>query len=89
MCFRYIAAQLPRFAENITSRNKEDIAKGTIPLVIQKVFHWVRVKIALANRRRTTIYFEKTFSKTIKPMSETSVIDRCMPWKKKKRKKII
>ena len=31
MCFRYIAAQLPSFAENITSRNKEDIAKGTIP----------------------------------------------------------
>lgn len=29
MCFRYIAARLPRFAENITSRNKEDISKGT------------------------------------------------------------
>ena len=80
--FPGIAVRWPCFTENSSSRGKENIALSGIPWAKQKkkLFHRFRVKTALANSRRLTIYFKQIFDNTRKSKSKAGVINRWTRW---------
>jgi len=55
-----MAARWPCYTENTSSRGKEEIPLSGIASAEQEeVFHWLRIKTALAKRWRTTVNFEE------------------------------